>query len=1209
MIVTNRKITIGIDKSVIDEPVVLYRGDYEVEIRFTLDDSKFKFLSGVNVIESDKPSYAQLAILRPDADNIFSDITKCSEGIVSFVLTKTMIDQINEVGAYSFHIRMFDYNKTSRITIPPVEFGIEVREPIASEDRTNNVNSAYVGYSISKAASIYDEPVGPTFDSNGNYNKTNWKNGDRITDDKLNKIEQAIDTINQNEIDDVNNLEKRINSNFNILNSTKMEYTDKIKSSQLDTSSDNNKIKLINLSDEVRSAMTGNTQVSPIIADGSITTEKYAPKSVTDSVIADSVLIASTNHISSISNTGAYDVFEKCTNAITEHSFGTIKLNSDMYEISPGGYKQYFIEMGGDLTTNKPFSIKIPVTSISDKAEIITRYKTSSSTSDVKNKLTVCNNVAVISNVVYPADTTIIEILLDNRRGTNKLIYGTPSLITSGLPIIDNGLTIEDINESFDIKNYITGGDSSLTVSEMKTIRTANCIEVRCNESYTSVEKGVGISIQNDSTNGYLFYYYTPTDGLEPGKIISASIDIINDSASATVELKFLDSSGSVIGQTKTLYRRNNKFVINNIKIPSSAAKIVYRIDNRNSNGSRLTINNIKLVNGNKTEGIVFPESFNDLSLKYIKVNLFPNPDCDTTEWINYTQSTPTYELVEDGVKFINKGTSTKCIGFDTSISFKPGDDLPYNISISDFYNGDSNGEFDFNIIFYNGSNEISRVTKKINRIGDYSGTVNIPENTNLIRLRFDLGGTDNYYIINKVYLGGEKMLLSNISNNVNGDNSGKILYVSPNGDDGNSGEINTPKATVNAALMSGATDIRLFGGEYSQTINLSMSSSNTISISRYELDKEVTFLNPNRILCNSETKVSGYNKVYKSDIKVTIATNNTWIFQDNIPDESTLITDEERHPLQRGYKYRCYDTKIRKCSATTLTNALTEIDSSSDYRWFIDGSTLYYSRPSTVNDVNPICYSDGTRLLSNTKYKELKISGINSKYMHFAITGSINSEIADCKSVNVYGAGAFSYNSALNCKFIRCEAARAHHGSNGDGFNGHCNNTGDIYSKQLTATFLDCWSHDNNDDGYSDHERAETTIMGGLYEYNCKGGVTPSYGSHVTCYNTYSRQNYCGFNYVGTAVAEEGGMYGQLICYNCVAENNNRGGEKAGFNINGTKNSMMLIDCKSIGHNTGYKASNSDNIVTLIDCGSKNNTTTKGGNGKFIINNTTVVS
>lgn len=223
MIVTNRKITIGMDKSTIDESVVLYRGDYEVEIRFTLDDSKFKFLSGVNVIETDKPSYAQLAILRPDADNIFSDITKCSEGIISFVLTKEMIDQINEVGLYSFHIRLFDYNKTSRVTIPPVEYGIEVREPIASEDRTNYINEAKVGYSIVKASSLDNDITGPTFDSSGNYNKTNWENGDRITDVKLNKIEDAIRTINQNEINDRINLDNKITSNFNILDSIKAD--------------------------------------------------------------------------------------------------------------------------------------------------------------------------------------------------------------------------------------------------------------------------------------------------------------------------------------------------------------------------------------------------------------------------------------------------------------------------------------------------------------------------------------------------------------------------------------------------------------------------------------------------------------------------------------------------------------------------------------------------------------------------------------------------------------------------------------------------------------------------------------------------------------------------------------------------------------------------------------------------------------------------
>lgn len=38
------------------------------------------------------------------------------------------------------------------------------------------------------------------FDSNGNYNKTNWKTGDKITADKLNKIEDSLEVINNNDM-------------------------------------------------------------------------------------------------------------------------------------------------------------------------------------------------------------------------------------------------------------------------------------------------------------------------------------------------------------------------------------------------------------------------------------------------------------------------------------------------------------------------------------------------------------------------------------------------------------------------------------------------------------------------------------------------------------------------------------------------------------------------------------------------------------------------------------------------------------------------------------------------------------------------------------------------------------------------------------------------------------------------------------------------
>lgn len=217
MIVTDRTITVRKGVSNIDDPVIVYRGDYEVAIRFTIMNSKFKFMSGVNMIETEKASYGQLAILTPYGGNVFSDMVRCSEGTVAFVMTKELMDQIEEVGLYSFQIRLFDGNRESRISIPPVEFGIEIREPVASEDHDNKVNNAIVGYSIAKVVDPSEENVGPTFDESGAYNKTDWKTGDRISQGKLNKIEDAIYQINQNEVNDRNAISKQMSMNFIVL--------------------------------------------------------------------------------------------------------------------------------------------------------------------------------------------------------------------------------------------------------------------------------------------------------------------------------------------------------------------------------------------------------------------------------------------------------------------------------------------------------------------------------------------------------------------------------------------------------------------------------------------------------------------------------------------------------------------------------------------------------------------------------------------------------------------------------------------------------------------------------------------------------------------------------------------------------------------------------------------------------------------------------
>ena len=50
MIHTNRIIMVGEEKSTINSSIILYRGDREIEVVFTIIQNKFKFASGDNLI-------------------------------------------------------------------------------------------------------------------------------------------------------------------------------------------------------------------------------------------------------------------------------------------------------------------------------------------------------------------------------------------------------------------------------------------------------------------------------------------------------------------------------------------------------------------------------------------------------------------------------------------------------------------------------------------------------------------------------------------------------------------------------------------------------------------------------------------------------------------------------------------------------------------------------------------------------------------------------------------------------------------------------------------------------------------------------------------------------------------------------------------------------------------------------------------------------
>lgn len=213
MIYTDRKITVTDGNCKIDTPIILYRGDRGLEIAFEIVQSKFKFGESTNYLKTSNAAHGQLIIKKPDGGNIFSEISQCEDGKVKFAITEEMIDEIPEVGFYSMQIRLYSDDKEARITIPPVDNAIEVREPIAIEDDNPSLNEGVVGQGAVGYALVEDDNVvEDIFDDNGNYNKTSWFKGDLISAAKLNKIEIAIEsntnTLNSNKDNSMLGLEE-----------------------------------------------------------------------------------------------------------------------------------------------------------------------------------------------------------------------------------------------------------------------------------------------------------------------------------------------------------------------------------------------------------------------------------------------------------------------------------------------------------------------------------------------------------------------------------------------------------------------------------------------------------------------------------------------------------------------------------------------------------------------------------------------------------------------------------------------------------------------------------------------------------------------------------------------------------------------------------------------------------------------------------------
>lgn len=282
------------DEVISDSKVILYRGDKNVDIEFTLKSVDYVLTES---------AFAQLILTRPYATSVFSEIFKIGDNKVIVRITGDMIDELNEKESYAIQIRLFDSERVARVTLPPCYDVICVREPIAVEQTDGDealVNLAKVNYALTGRNS---EQIGDVF-TDGVYNKTIWYDGDLITDGRLNKVEDALHFISRTDIEQREQLEKNTSDISTILDivDTPPTYIKPTLSISLNTSTlEHNKATSVTITPNFKQNDAGSVSKYVLYKNGTEIFNNATVSAYTDS--------ATINHNGSISYsaTATYD--------------------------------------------------------------------------------------------------------------------------------------------------------------------------------------------------------------------------------------------------------------------------------------------------------------------------------------------------------------------------------------------------------------------------------------------------------------------------------------------------------------------------------------------------------------------------------------------------------------------------------------------------------------------------------------------------------------------------------------------------------------------------------------------------------------------------------------------------------------------------------------------------------------------------------------
>ena len=396
---------------------------------------------------------------------------------------------------------------------------------------------------------------------------------------------------------------------------------------------------------------------------------------------------------------------------------------------------------------------------------------------------------------------------------------------------------------------------------------------------------------------------------------------------------------------------------------------------------------------------------------------------------------------------------------------------------------------------------------------------------------------------------GANYMILSTHDNNItnviglaNVSKMKEVIYISPTGTDGAAGNEVAPLKTLFAAKTYSANEVVFLAGDYLDF---------DILFFQFRI---FTFMKGARLISGtrfySATSLENYTRVYQTPCERVMESNEHYLFQHDVNDEETLITDAEYIPIyHNGRTHRLSSTRLYPATS------IDEIENTQDkYMWYITNNTLYFSCPSSDFINHPIVIPyDHRNTYNSTRKANIEVNGLTILYKGFnsyRLNGKFNGGF-----VGFVNTAGFRFDSNINLEVNNFETCAC----DMDGFGG-----GLTDGISYDIIMHNCYSHDNADDGESGHVKTNVYQYGGLYEYN-GNGLAPTVGANASYYNVISRFNGVHpwtiyLDKMGFYAIAQGDINSYMLCVGCLSEGN----DSYGFSSSSSTVNSLCINCVS---------------------------------------------